>query len=461
MCMRKLNGITLVIASVLMSVLLVLTVSGFSYGQTCSYRIMPLGDSITRGVGSTDISGYRAVLLDFLSSDTAYGVDFMGSLNDGPETFDNDHEGHGGYTSSQVASNIFPWLQDNPAEIVLLHIGTNDFKTSITNVENILATIDQFSQDTWVVLAQIINQDPYSSAVSTFNDNLWSMAQRRILNGDKIIVVDQENALIYPSDLSDQLHPNDGGYAKMAQVWAYGLEPLLDELCSGPPRIMKSAVAPKTLGYINEPYSYQVRVYGDPVLLYELTSAPGGMTIDPATGAISWTPTAVGSFNVTVRVSNSFGDDTQSFTIVVTDPASEVIIDNGRPGTTPVGAWSVSYGTGPYGTQSLYSFSTTATYTFGIERSGLQDVYLWWTEHETRQTAVPVRIYDNGTLLATVYVNQKLNGGKWNYIGSYTFSGLAQVRIASTSTTLSTCADAARFVPVVQQPTPPVLRLLL
>ena len=332
--MRKLNGITLVIASVLMSVLLVLTVSGFSYGQTCSYRIMPLGDSITRGVGSTDISGYRAVLLDFLSSDTAYGVDFMGSLNDGPETFDNDHEGHGGYTSSQVASNIFPWLQDNPAEIVLLHIGTNDFKTSITNVENILATIDQFSQDTWVVLAQIINQDPYSSVVSTFNDNLWSMAQRRILNGDKIIVVDQENALIYPSDLSDQLHPNDGGYAKMAQVWAYGLEPLLDELCSGPPRIMKSAVAPKTLGYINEPYSYQVRVYGDPVLLYELTSAPGGMTIDPATGVISWTPTAVGSFNVTVRVSNSFGDDTQSFTIVVTDPASEVIIDDGRPGTT-------------------------------------------------------------------------------------------------------------------------------
>ena len=171
------------------------------------------------------------------------------------------------------------------------------------------------------------------------------------------------------------------------------------------------------------------------------------MTIDPATGVISWTPTAVGSFNVMVRVSNSFGDDTQSFMIVVTDPASEVIIDDGRPGTTAVGAWSVSYGTGPYGTQSLYSFSTTATYTFGIERSGLQDVYLWWTEHETRQTAVPVRIYDNGTLLATVYVNQKLNGGKWNYIGSYTFSGLAQVRIVSTSKTLSTCADAARFVP--------------
>ena len=199
-----------------------------------------------------------------------------------------------------------------------------------------------------------------------------------------------------------------------------------------PPSITST---PITIGEVGTPYAYDVQAVGDPVLLYELTSAPGGMTIDPATGVISWTPTAVGSFNVTVRVSNSFGDDTQSFTIVVTDPASEVIIDDGQPGTTAVGAWSVSYGTGPYGTQSLYSFSTTATYTFGIERSGLQDVYLWWTEHETRQTAVPVRIYDNGTLLATVYVNQKLNGGKWNYIGSYTFSGLAQVRIASTSTT--------------------------
>jgi hypothetical protein len=60
-----------------------------------------------------------------------------------------------------------------------------------------------------------------------------------------------------------------------------------------------------------------VQAYGSPTLLYELTSAPGGMTINPATGLISWTPTATGSFNVTVRVSNSFGSDTQSFVIDV------------------------------------------------------------------------------------------------------------------------------------------------
>ena len=130
-----------------------------------------------------------------------------------------------------------------------------------------------------------------------------------------------------------------------------------------------------------------------------------------------------------------------------TGTQSSVVIDDGQSGTTTVGTWRVSGAPNPYGTRSLYIYSTTATYTFQASRSGQQGVYLWWTTHSSRNTRVPVRIYNGSTLVATVYVNQTQNGGKWNYLGSYSFSGLAQVRVMSTSSSLTTCADAVRFVP--------------
>jgi len=435
----------LVILAVL-SILVTLSTPIISFGQTCAYRIMPLGDSITSGVGSSDLAGYRKVLYDLLNQNTDYAFDLVGSLIGGPATFDFDHEGHGGYSAAQIASGTYTWLKDNPAEIILLHAGTNRLTTSTAAVEDILDEIDRFSPDTWVVLALIINRNPYSATTSTFNDNLLAMALNRIANGDKIIVVDQENALIYPDDMADLLHPNDQGYFKMAWVWAEGVEPLLDDLCSSAPHIVTSVVSPSTKARINELYTYTVRAFGDPNNYFELVESPSGMTIDAATGLIQWVPSQAGAFEVTVQVSNSFGADSQSFTLVVSDASNEWIIDNGDPGTLASGAWPVSNAVGAYGTDSLYSKTVSGTYTFSAERSGLQDVYLWWTEYSNRSSNVPVRIYDGSTLLATVNVNQTANGGQWNLLGSYSFSGVAQVVVVSTSSSLTTCADAARFV---------------
>ncbi|MCB0059733.1 MAG: putative Ig domain-containing protein, partial [Caldilineaceae bacterium] len=73
-------------------------------------------------------------------------------------------------------------------------------------------------------------------------------------------------------------------------------------------------------------YSYPVTA-SDPdagdTLTYSLTNAPGGMTIDHATGVVTWTPALIqlGTRNVTVRVSDTGGLATQqSFTITVTPP---------------------------------------------------------------------------------------------------------------------------------------------
>jgi hypothetical protein len=69
-------------------------------------------------------------------------------------------------------------------------------------------------------------------------------------------------------------------------------------------------------------YSYQVLSTGNPQPTYSLATAPAGMTIDHATGLISWTPapTQLGSQNVTLVANNYAGQAQQSFTIQIAAP---------------------------------------------------------------------------------------------------------------------------------------------
>jgi lysophospholipase L1-like esterase len=201
-------------------------------------RIMPLGNSITRGVlGSTYHIGYRRALYQALVG-AGHSVSFVGSQTDGDLTdFDRHHEGHDGWRADQIRDNISGWLTSHPADIILLHIGTNDISqdqsvgSTVTEVNEILDRIDAKSTATVVFLARIINRnDTVASritATSHYNDSLQALANTRIAAGDLIFVVDQESALDYPADLADRVHPNDGGYGKMAQRWFEALSAYL------------------------------------------------------------------------------------------------------------------------------------------------------------------------------------------------------------------------------------------
>jgi lysophospholipase L1-like esterase len=197
-------------------------------------RIMPLGDSITRGSGSTSINGYRRPLFQRLEA-ASHFVDFVGSQLDGSTDFDRNHEGRSGWyadggSTGSIADNVYYFLGLNPADIVLLHIGTNDIEeehASAADIARILDEIRRRSTHITVVLALIINQYPYSPETSAYNAEVSNMALQRIAQGQPIILVDMENALLYPDDLKDGVHPNDNGYAKMADVW---FEALTEEL---------------------------------------------------------------------------------------------------------------------------------------------------------------------------------------------------------------------------------------
>ncbi len=227
-------------------------------------KVMPLGNSITFDAFSGDArpegerTGYRQPLWHLIDDD-GYMVDFVGNEIAGQDIvprFDPDNEGHPGWTDDQIAANIYNWLVTAPAEVILLHIGTNGLESDASDVADILDEIDQYEIDYGVeikvIVAKIINRTTYSGTTTTFNNNLETIVNTRIAAGDNLVLVDMENGagLIYAlepaGDFRDLLHPSQGGYDKMAQRWYEVLQPVLDDL-SNPVPVTGITVNPATL----------------------------------------------------------------------------------------------------------------------------------------------------------------------------------------------------------------------
>ncbi len=314
------------------------------YCVTCDtpVRLMFLGDSITDGNASGAVPDTNPYQISFRkdaweSLNTAgYNVDFVGSLVDGDwytandpfvPPFDPDHEGHGGWTDSQIRDAVFGFLTANPADVVALHIGTNGLNPDPNQVAEILDNIDLFDEDIIVVLAKIINRRDGSPTTSTFNENIEAMALSRINDdGDKIKIVDMENGagLVYaqypPGDFNDNLHPYATGYAKMNVVWQSAFHDFMLTCAPAEPQIISSPVTDASTGRL---YRYDVDASGSPAPTFSLNVYPGGMTIDSVTGEISWMPQSgdEGDYPVEVQAQNSEGVHLQSYNIhVATGP---------------------------------------------------------------------------------------------------------------------------------------------
>jgi hypothetical protein len=78
---------------------------------------------------------------------------------------------------------------------------------------------------------------------------------------------------------------------------------------------------PDSIAVVNELYSYDVEVVATPNSpTFSLLTAPAGMTINPTTGLINWTPASltVGGL-VVVKAQNSWGSINQSYYVYITD----------------------------------------------------------------------------------------------------------------------------------------------
>ena len=159
-----------------------------------------------------------------------------------------------------------------------------------------------------------------------------------------------------------------------------------------------------------------------------------------------------------VRITDGFADagnvamaDAIKFVRVPAD----IIIDN--PAASITGSWTLATSaTDKYGADYRYKSAGTGaaylTYTPTIEVAGNYQVYEWHPQGANRTTAAKhVITYNGGT--QTVNVNQQINGGKWNLLGTYNFaagtSGNIQIN-DNFSTGSVVMADAIKLVFVSQ-----------
>ncbi|HEY0707326.1 MAG TPA: SGNH/GDSL hydrolase family protein, partial [Polyangia bacterium] len=219
-------------------------------GTPC--RIMPLGDSITHGIGSTSGAGYRVPLFQrALAAKRA--LTFVGSDQNGPATVDGipfppQHEGHRMFIIDTVGTRagLLPLINEvvttHRPHIVTLMIGTNDAGSSSYAAEaprrmgELLDRIFVAAPNALVVVAKIIptTNDSRNQVVATFNNALPAIVAARAAAGKAILLVDMYQPFVGQADfktalMADSLHPNEAGFAKMAEVWWNAIQSHLRE----------------------------------------------------------------------------------------------------------------------------------------------------------------------------------------------------------------------------------------
>lgn len=199
---------------------------------TTKWKIMPLGDSITKGhasAGSSPEGGYRDDLAALLNAE-GIAYDFVGSQATG-SGFDRNHEGHSGKTADYIDANVVGWLQAKKPQVVLLHIGTND----ISQDESPASTANEISS----ILDKIRNYDPQIRTVvcSTIprkdsrnpqNDELVERIEEVYFEkraaGHRVFYAGQNEIYLNNSSyktayLYDSVHPNNEGYHVLAEIY--------------------------------------------------------------------------------------------------------------------------------------------------------------------------------------------------------------------------------------------------
>jgi lysophospholipase L1-like esterase len=208
-------------------------------------RILPLGDSITRGFNSLlgpIPGGYRKQLGGRLA-EAGMIFDFVGTLSDNPAPgIDPNHDGVDGRRTAELLSNLSPLLISNP-DAVLLHIGTNDILAGLpvsTTVANLNSLIEQITTNApnrrlYVATLIPITQDyndrtaaAMTADVNNCNTQIRAMVANAAAQGRKVTLVDMAANLVLtdPADPAnnfyfgtDGIHPGPAGYNQMGDLW--------------------------------------------------------------------------------------------------------------------------------------------------------------------------------------------------------------------------------------------------
>ncbi|CAH0056213.1 unnamed protein product [Clonostachys solani] len=195
------------------------------------FHIMPLGASITFGVGSSTGNGYRGPLLNTLAS-TGWSIDMVGSQRGG-NMVDPDNEGFPGLRIEQVHHDKA--VVDVPVyrpHLYLINLGTNDASQNYdlgnagARMNDLFNYLWAITPDSTIILSTlVINRNAaVDDRVRQINTQYTNLANTLRSQGRKIVLVDMHGSNGPQSnEMSDDTHPNDAGFQKMANIFYQGI----------------------------------------------------------------------------------------------------------------------------------------------------------------------------------------------------------------------------------------------
>ncbi|KAI1841397.1 hypothetical protein JX266_012408 [Neoarthrinium moseri] len=213
-------------------------------------RILKLGASIVYGTGSSNGNSYRSFLRDQLRS-TGWNVNMVGSKRNG-NMKDNDVEARPGDTVEQVAAASRNSLVYQP-NVVLIQAGSNDCAQNIDtgnagvrmrNLIEQLLSAPGFDRTTVILSTLIPNfdsnirycEDDFNAPGGGINNQYRLLASAMRAEGKRVVLAEMNpvsphpgNGWITRSDMSDNTHPNDAGFQKMAYVYWSAIEVAMNE----------------------------------------------------------------------------------------------------------------------------------------------------------------------------------------------------------------------------------------
>lgn len=192
-------------------------------------RIMPLGASRVEGA-RPDYESFRYELWKDLKEND-WEFDFIGTQTDDASypnfesnIFDKDHEGRGGWTSSEILNGIDDWLnQTGTADVVLLSSpGGNDalqglsYSQAVTNINSIIDILQGDNPNITIIIEQMApgRSDIMTPELTDFFDQMQSevlnIAANQTTVTSQVIAIDMFTGF-NDGLLADDVHYNEAG----------------------------------------------------------------------------------------------------------------------------------------------------------------------------------------------------------------------------------------------------------
>jgi lysophospholipase L1-like esterase len=156
-------------------------------------------------------------------------ITYTGTLQNGPTTVDGmpfprRYEATSGITISGISMQITKnKTLDMPADIVLIHIGTNDmYMTPAGAPDRLASLIEQIAAglpNALIAVAKIIPLASGAAAVTTYNNAIPGVVAKEVAAGHHVIVVDLNTGFPPGSMFMDAVHPTQAGYNWMGDRW--------------------------------------------------------------------------------------------------------------------------------------------------------------------------------------------------------------------------------------------------